>query len=66
MYKRQAIAFAAPLLLYAYLPLRWRAVNGEAMGAARFVEWVAGGRFQGALQLMAWLRDPTRLSLIHI
>ena len=59
-----AIAFAAPLLLYAYLPLRWRAVNGEAMGAARFVEWVAGGRFQGALQLMAWLRDPTRWAIV--
>ncbi|MBP8949204.1 MAG: DUF2723 domain-containing protein, partial [Candidatus Promineofilum sp.] len=53
------VAFAAPLLLYAYLPLRWQAVNGEAMGAVRFVEWVAGGRFQGALQLTAWLRDPT-------
>jgi len=58
-----AVAFAAPLLLYAYLPLRWRAVNGEAMGAARFVEWVAGGRFQGALQLMAWLRDPARWAI---
>ncbi|MBP6789229.1 MAG: DUF2723 domain-containing protein [Candidatus Promineofilum sp.] len=59
-----AVAFFAPLLLYAYLPLRWRAVNGEAMGAARFVEWVAGGRFQGALQLMAWLRDPARWGIV--
>ena len=59
-----AVAFVAPLLLYAYLPLRWRAVNGEAMGATRFVEWVAGGRFQGALQLMAWLRDPARWAIV--
>ena len=59
-----AVAFAAPLLLYAYLPLRWRAVNGEAMGAARFVEWVAGGRFQGALQPLAWLRDPARWAIV--
>jgi len=59
-----AVAFAAPLLLYAYLPLRWRAVNGEAMGAARFVEWVAGGRFQGALQPLAWLHDPARWSIV--
>ena len=59
-----AVAFFAPLLLYAYLPLRWRAVNGEAMGAARFVEWVAGGRFQGALQPLAWLRDPARWAIV--
>jgi drug/metabolite transporter (DMT)-like permease len=43
------IAFALPLLLYAYLPLRWAAVNGEPMGLGRFIEWVVGGRFQGAL-----------------
>ncbi len=58
------LAFAAPLLLYLYLPLRWRAVNGEPMGAARFVEWVAGGRFQGALQPLAWLRDPARWEIV--
>ena len=59
-----ALAFLAPLLLYAYLPLRWAAVNGEPMGTARFVEWVTGGRFQGALQLDAWLRDPTRYEVV--
>ena len=58
------LVFLAPLLLYAYLPLRWAAVNGEPMGAARFVEWVTGGRFQGALQLDAWLRDPTRYKVV--
>ncbi|HIP70200.1 MAG TPA: DUF2723 domain-containing protein, partial [Anaerolineae bacterium] len=59
-----AAAFALPLLLYAYLPLRWQAVNGEAMGLARFVDWVIGGRFQGALQLTAWLRDMTRYEIV--
>lgn len=59
-----ALAFLAPLLLYAYLPLRWAAVNGEPMGMARFAEWVTGGRFQGALQLDAWLRDPTRYEVV--
>lgn len=58
------VAFAVPLLLYTYLPLRWQAVNDEPMGVARFVDWVAGGRFQGALQWSAWLRDPTRRSIV--
>lgn len=58
------IAFLIPLLLYAYLPLRWQAVNGEPMGLARFVDWVVAGRFQGALQLRAWLDDPTRYTII--
>lgn len=58
------IAFAVPLVLFAYLPLRWQAVNNESMGLGRFVEWVAGGRFQGALQWGAWLRDPTRRAIV--
>ncbi len=57
-------AFCLPLLLYFYLPLRWQAVNGEPMGAARFVEWVVGGRFQGALKWMAWVRDPARYGIV--
>ncbi len=57
-------AFLAPLSLYAYLPLRWQAVNGEPMGWARFVDWVIGGRFQGALQWRAWLDDPTRYEIV--
>ena len=47
-------------LLYAYLPLRWQALNDEPMGLARFVDWVVGSRFQGALQLRGWLTDPGR------
>jgi hypothetical protein len=30
----------------------------------RFVDWVVAGRFQGALQLRAWLDDPTRYQII--
>jgi hypothetical protein len=59
-----AVAFFLPLLLYAYLPLRWQAITGEPMGGARFVDWVVAGRFQGALQLRAWLDDPTRYAIM--
>lgn len=58
------LAFIAPLSLYAYLPLRWQAVNHEPMGWARFIDWVVGGRFQGALQWRAWLDDPTRYAVV--
>jgi hypothetical protein len=58
------LAFLAPLLLYAYLPLRWQAVNGESMGFVRFVDWVVGGRFQGALQWGAWRSDPARSAIV--
>ncbi|MDX1415463.1 MAG: DUF2723 domain-containing protein [Candidatus Promineifilaceae bacterium] len=57
-------AFLLPLLLYAYLPLRWSALHDESMGLARFVDWVIGGRFQGALQLTAWLNDLTRYEVV--
>jgi hypothetical protein len=53
-----------PLLLYLYLPLRWQAVNGEPMGWRRFVEWVTGARFGGALQWDLWLRDGERYRII--
>jgi 4-amino-4-deoxy-L-arabinose transferase-like glycosyltransferase len=57
-------ALLLPLLLYLYLPVRWAAVNGEPMGLGRFVEWVVGGRFQGALQWTAWLREPVRYGIV--
>ena len=57
-------AFILPLLLYAYLPLRWSALQGEPMGLARFVDWVIGGRFQDALQLTAWLTSSTRYQVV--
>ncbi|MCZ2115297.1 MAG: DUF2723 domain-containing protein [Anaerolineae bacterium] len=58
------LAFLLPLLLYAYLPLRWAALNGEPMGMGRFVDWVVAGRFHGALQWGAWLHDPTRRQIV--
>ena len=61
---KAAATFLLPLLLYIYLPLRWSALHGEAMGLARFVDWVIGGRFQGALQLTAWLTDATRYQVV--
>lgn len=57
-------ALLLPLLLYSYLPLRWSAVNGEPMGFSRFLDWVIGGRFQGALQLNAWLNDAGRYDVV--
>jgi hypothetical protein len=57
-------AFLLPQLLYAYLPVRWLAVNGESMGIERFLDWVIGGRFQGALQLTAWINDAARYEVI--
>lgn len=58
------LAFVTPLLLYLYLPLRWQAVNGEPMGLSRFVDWVIGGRFQGALQWGGWLNDTVRYGIV--
>ncbi|MFO7680250.1 MAG: DUF2723 domain-containing protein, partial [Chloroflexota bacterium] len=58
------LAFLLPLLLYAYLPLRWQAIHGEPMGLSRFLDWVLGGRFAGALQWRAWLDDMTRYEVI--
>ncbi|MFN2204638.1 MAG: protein O-mannosyl-transferase family [Candidatus Promineifilaceae bacterium] len=58
------LALLLPLLLYAYLPVRWAATQDEAMGWDRFIDWVIGGRFQGALQLTAWLTDLTRYEIV--
>ena len=58
------LATIAPLTLYAYLPIRWAAVNEDQMGFGRFVEWVIGGRFQGALQWAAWRTDFTRYEVV--
>ncbi len=58
------LALLLPLALYLYLPIRWAAVNDEPMGWGRFVDWVIGGRFQGALQLDAFLNDPSRYGVV--
>jgi hypothetical protein len=59
------VAFLTPLLLYAYLPIRWQMLHGEPMGVARFVDWVVAGRFRGALQLQAWLHDTARYAVVQ-
>ncbi len=59
-----AFTFLIPLSLYAYLPIRWRAVNDDPMGFNRFIEWVIGGRFQDALQLQAPFTDPQRIPIL--
>ncbi len=58
------LATITPLALYAYLPIRWAATNEDRMGFGRFVEWVIGGRFQGALQWSAWRTDFTRYEVV--
>ena len=58
------LAILLPLALYAYLPLRWAAVNEDMMGFGRFTDWIIGGRFQDALQWSAWLNDPTRYDVL--
>ena len=64
LFLKAGLAFLLPFLLYAYLPLRWRAIHDEPMGWQRFLDWVIGGRFQGALQLTAWLTDLTRYEIV--
>ena len=64
LFLKVGLAFFLPLLLYAYLPIRWGALHDEPMGLARFMEWVFGSRFQGALQLTAWLNDRTRYEIV--
>ncbi len=56
---------AAGLLLYAYIPIRWPALNeGRSMPWPEFVGWITGSRFSGALQLRAWLTDPDRWRIV--
>jgi hypothetical protein len=54
------------LLLYAYIPIRWPALNeGRPMPWPEFVGWITGSRFSGALQLRAWLTDPDRWRIVR-
>ncbi len=56
---------AAALMLYLYIPIRWPALhNGALMPFSDFIGWITGSRFGGALQLQAWLTDPTRWEII--
>ena len=54
----------AGLSVYAFIPLRWPALNsGSRMTLVQFVEHVSGGQFQGALQLDGW-REAVRWSIV--
>ena len=65
---RQWLAVGGLLLLglsvYAFIPLRWPALNGgERLSLLRFLEHVTGGQFRGAMRLDGW-RDPVRWSIV--
>lgn len=54
----------AGLALYLYIPLRWPAVTGEWMSPAQFLRFVANADSGGALQPLAFWRDPSRWALV--
>jgi len=55
----------AGLALYAYIPLRWPAVNhGEVMSLAHFLRFVTNADSGGALRPLAFIHDPTRWPLV--
>jgi hypothetical protein len=55
----------AGLALYAYIPLRWPAVNGgERMTLAHFVRFVTNAESGGALRPLAFYRDPARWGVV--
>ncbi|MBN2006306.1 MAG: DUF2723 domain-containing protein [Anaerolineae bacterium] len=54
----------AGLALYLYIPLRWPAVTGEWMSPAQFLHFVTNADSGGALQPLAFWRDPSRWALV--
>ena len=55
----------AGLALYAYIPLRWPAVNnGEVMTFDHFLRFVTNAESGGALHLLAFIQDPARWTLV--
>ncbi|MEM8863621.1 MAG: DUF2723 domain-containing protein, partial [Chloroflexota bacterium] len=61
---RLAGIFAIPLLLYAYLPIRHWAVNGDRLGFNRFLDTVTAREFSGNLLLNAPFADTQRYSIV--
>ncbi len=60
-----AILGLAGLALYAYIPLRWPAVNhGETMTLAHFLRFVTNADSGGALRPLAFIHDPARWTLV--
>ncbi len=55
----------AGLAIYAYIPLRWPAVNnGETMTLAHFLRFITNAESGGALRPLAFIQDPSRWSLV--
>ncbi len=53
------------LTLYAYIPLRWPAVNnGATMSLAHFLRFVTNADSGGALRPLAFIHDPARWLLV--
>ncbi len=56
--------FLLGLSIYAFIPLRWPALNdGRWMTLSEFLTYVTGGQFHGALRLDGW-QDPTRWRIV--
>ncbi|MCZ7666311.1 MAG: hypothetical protein M5U34_03220 [Chloroflexi bacterium] len=56
-----ALAFCLPLLLYAYLPLRWQAIHQEPMGVARFFRLGDRRPFSRRFTMASLARRPDAL-----
>ncbi len=60
-----AVLGLAGLALYAYIPLRWPAVNnGETMTLAHFLRFITNADSGGALRPLAFIQDPSRWTLV--
>ncbi|HOU14234.1 MAG TPA: DUF2723 domain-containing protein [Anaerolineae bacterium] len=60
-----ALLGLAGLALYAYIPLRWPAVNhGETMTLTHFLRFVTNADSGGALRPLAFIHDPSRWLLV--
>ncbi|MGQ9676811.1 MAG: glycosyltransferase family 117 protein [Chloroflexota bacterium] len=57
------LAALVPLGLYAYLPLRWPAVNGLPLTLDEFVWYVTGSGYSSALRWEALLEAPDRYAM---
>ncbi|MBI2942436.1 MAG: DUF2723 domain-containing protein [Chloroflexi bacterium] len=52
------VAFALPLGLYAYIPLR------RPMALAEFLQHVTGAEYAGAFRWASWMEEPERAALV--
>ncbi|MEO8084147.1 MAG: DUF2723 domain-containing protein [Ardenticatenales bacterium] len=59
-----AAALAAGLLPLAYLPLRWRAVNGTSLDVVSFLRYITGRNYPGLFDLGRLPAEPARWILL--